>query len=132
MSRQSNRVAGTTVDLDDLTLMPNSKHGKIRMLNEIGDDDILKLAPHLFNHAFEQIMRQWSLRNMSLHASIDTRGFKDSDDDRKIAVLSLFGIDFAQVHHLLISQLTDDNTREFHLYEHLGSSIDVIKILVRV
>ena len=59
--RQGNGVAGTAVDFDQFAVLADADFGEVRVIDQVGDHDVLNLAAHLLEdrllglvHAYQQ------------------------------------------------------------------------------
>src|SRR5262249_41984855 len=83
---QGDGVAGPAIHLDQLAVLANAQLGKIGVLAQFTDIDVLKIAAELFDGAGDQVVRQRPRRLLAAHAAIDAGRLEDADDDRKAAV----------------------------------------------
>ena len=78
------------------------------------DDHILQFTAKRFNTCFDEVMCQRALGDFSAHTAVDTRCFEQADQNRKRAI----SFNFTQKDDLLIVDLADDDSSQFHLDKH--------------
>src|SRR5208337_1068532 len=113
-NRQGNGVAGPAVHLDQLPIKADAQLGKIGVVAQLADEDVLQFAAHVIDDAGHQVVSQRPGRRHALDAPVDAGGLEDDDDDGKAPV----AFHFFQHDYLLIVDLADDDPFQFHLDRH--------------
>ena len=90
------------------------------MFLEIANHDVLQFTTQQIHCRNKQVVRERPRRRMVLHTAVDAGCLKEADQNRKRSV----ALNFLEIHNLLVVDLTNDNTRQFHLNGHVRCSND--------
>src|SRR5260370_15765417 len=122
--RYRDSVAGPTIDFDQLAVLADAQPGEIGVLTQLVDVNVLQVAAEVVDDGADQIMRHGAGPHDSLDAPVDAQRLEQADHDGKRA----FPVDLVEHDNLLIVDLVDDDSLQFHQNGHGSLSFALITL----